>query len=175
MCCTSCCFIAIIRRSISLFEAVNYRELFMNQSHTIEKNLLKQVIVVEGDSSLRRSMVNHLMLDGYTVTGVGSAYDFYRQVFEEPYALAIIDSDLFDQNGLVVAEYARKNTDIRIITLSEPLTSSTIPANIKAGADLNLVKPIDLRLLGAAVRTLLSRLGTHNGHHLSQKFCVKMC
>ncbi len=130
----------------------------MNQSHTIEKNLLKQVIVVEGDSSLRRSMVNHLMLDGYTVTGVGSAYDFYRQVFEEPYALAIIDSDLFDQNGLVVAEYARKNTIMRIITLSDPLSSTTVPAKIKAGADINLVKPVDFRLLAACVTTLFSRI-----------------
>ncbi len=117
-------------------------------------------MVVEGNPSLRIGIVNYLMLEGYTVTGVGTALDFYLQFIREPYLIAIIDTDLNDQDGLVVAEYARKNTDIRIITLSEPLTSSTIPANIKAGADLNLVKPIDLRLLGAAVRTLLSRLDT---------------
>ncbi|MEI6691978.1 MAG: response regulator [Chlorobium sp.] len=132
----------------------------MTQSHTFQNNYLKRIMVVEGNPSLRIGIVNYLMLEGYTVTGVGSALDFYLQFIREPYLIAIIDTDLNDQDGLVVAEYARKNTDIRIITLSEPLTSSTIPANIKAGADLNLVKPIDLRLLGAAVRTLLSRLDT---------------
>ncbi len=131
----------------------------MTQSHTFQNNYLKRIMVVEGNPSLRIGIVNYLMLEGYTVTGVGSALDFL-QFIREPYLIAIIDTDLNDQDGLVVAEYARKNTDIRIITLSEPLTSSTIPANIKAGADLNLVKPIDLRLLGAAVRTLLSRLDT---------------
>ncbi len=132
----------------------------MTQSHTFQNNYLKRIMVVEGNPSLRIGIVNYLMLEGYTVTGVGTALDFYLQFIREPYLIAIIDTDLNDQDGLVVAEYARKNTDIRIITLSEPLTSSTIPANIKAGADLNLVKPIDLRLLGAAVRTLLSRLDT---------------
>ena len=132
----------------------------MTQSHTFQNNYLKRIMVVEGNPSLRIGIVNYLMLEGYTVTGVGSALDFYLQFIREPYLIAIIDTDLNDQDGLVVAEYARKNTDIRIITLSEPLTSSTIPANIKAGAYLNLVKPIDLRLLGAAVRTLLSRLDT---------------
>ena len=130
----------------------------MNQPYTIDNNPLKQVIVVAGDSLLRISMVNYLMLVGYTVTGVGSAYDFYRQVFTEPYAVAIIDCDLFDQDGLVVAEYARKNTAMCVITLSDPLSFTTLPAQIKAGADLNLVKPVDFRLLAACVTSLFSRL-----------------
>ncbi len=103
-------------------------------------------------------MVNYLMYHGYTVTGVGSASDFYRQVFLGPYAVGIIDGTLPDQSGLVVAEYARKNTAMRIITLSEPLFSSTVPANIKSGSDLNLIKPVDFRLLAACVTNIFSRL-----------------
>ena len=117
-------------------------------------------MVVEGDPSLRIGMVNYLTLEGYTATGVSSACDFYRHVFEEPYAVAIIDSDLFDQDGLVVAEYARKNTSMRVITLSASLSSVTLTAKIKAGADLNLVKPVDFRLLAACVTTLFSRIGS---------------
>ncbi len=132
----------------------------MNKPHPIDKNLLKLVIVVEGDSSLRISMVNYLMLFGYTVTGAGSAYDFYRQVFTEPYAVAIIDHDLSDQNGLVVAEYAKKNTAMRIITLSDPISFTTLPDQLKSGADLNLVKPVDFRLLAACVTSLFSRIGS---------------
>ncbi|MEI7824738.1 MAG: hypothetical protein WCI01_05520 [Chlorobiaceae bacterium] len=47
---------------------------------------------------------------------------------------------------------------MRIITLSEPLFSFTVPANIKSGADLKLVKPVDFRLLAACVTNLFSRL-----------------
>ncbi len=136
----------------------NLRKPFMSQLHTIENNSHKWIIVAEGDQSLCIGIVNYLMYHGYTVTGVGSASDFYRQVFAEPYAVAIIDGTLPDQSGLVVAEYARKNTAMRIITLSEPLFSFTVPANIKSGADLNLVKPVDFRLLAACVTNLFSRL-----------------
>ncbi len=130
----------------------------MTQPSCPQNNYLKRIIVVVEEPSLRVSIVNHLMLEGYTVTGVDSALDFYLQFFREPYLIAIIDNELPDQSGLVVAEYARKNTDIRIITLSEPLTSTTVPANIKAGADLNLIKPVNFRLLSAYVKTLLSRI-----------------
>ncbi len=134
----------------------------MSQPQTIENNSQKWIIVAEGDQSLCIGMVNYLLFHGYRVTGVGSAYDFYRQVFAEPYAVAIIDDALPDQSGLLVAEYARKNTAMRIITLSEPLFSSTVQANIKSGADLNLVKPVDFRLLTACVANLFSRLNVPN-------------
>ena len=134
----------------------------MSQPQTIENNSQKWIIVAEGDQSLCIGMVNYLLFHGYRVTGVGSAYDFYRQVFAEPYEVAIIDDALPDQSGLLVAEYARKNTAMRIITLSEPLFSSTVQANIKSGADLNLVKPVDFRLLTACVANLFSRLNVPN-------------
>ena len=47
---------------------------------------------------------------------------------------------------------------MRIITLSEPLFFFTVPANIKSGADLKLVKPVDFRLLAACVANIFSRL-----------------
>jgi DNA-binding response OmpR family regulator len=133
----------------------------MTQQQTNDNKSLKRVIVVESDLFLRKSIIDLLVHEGYTVVGVGSAYDFYHHVFDAPrYAVAIIDSALLDQDGLVVAEYARKNTDMRIITLSAPVSTAGVPAKIKSGADLNLVKPIDNRLLSAYVATLFSRLAS---------------
>lgn len=130
----------------------------MTQPFPLQNNYLKRIIVVVEEPSLRVGIVNSLMLEGYTVTGVDSALDFYLQFFREPYLIAIIDNELPDQSGLVVAEYARKNADIHIITLSEPLTSTTVPANFEDAADLNIIKPVNIRLLSSYVRTLLSRL-----------------
>ncbi|MEI8185470.1 MAG: response regulator [Chlorobiaceae bacterium] len=133
----------------------------MIKPHPFESNSLKRVIVVEDDPSLRMSMVSYLAHDGYTVTGIDSAYEFYQQVYKEPYTVGIIDIALADQNGIVLVEYARKNTAMRIITLSERFSTTTLATNIKAaGADLNLTKPVNCRLLVAYVNTLFSRLGS---------------
>lgn len=130
----------------------------MTQTNTFEGNLHKRIIVVESDPSLRISLVSFLMLDGYNVTGLCSAYEFYLQVFTEPYGVAIIDCTLSDQNGLILAEYIRKNTEMRIITLSEPISTTTVTAHIKSGADINFVKPVDFRLLAASLANLFNRI-----------------
>ena len=147
---------------------LNPRKPYMSQPHSIENNSHKWIIVAEGDPSLCVGIVNYLLFHGYSVTGVGSAYDFYRQVFEEPYAVAIIDGALPDQSGLLVAEYARKNTAMRIITLSEQITYAAVPATINAGADINFVKPVDFRLLAASVANLFSRLNAPNPVFMDQ-------
>ena len=118
----------------------------------------RQVIIVEDDKPLLKSVIKFLTLDGYEVTGVSSAYEFYRQMFAKPYAVAILDLGLPDQSGLVLAEYVRKNTEMRIIIFTARATIDDQLAGHQAGADIYLVKPIDFRQLSAAIETLLSRL-----------------
>ncbi len=137
----------------------------MTQPDTIENSSVKRVIVAEDNQAMRLSMINYLMLDGFVVTGVGSSDEFCLQVSAEPYVIAIIDSDLPDKTGLALAEYTRKNTSLRVITLSNSHSSSTVLDNIKAGADINLVKPVNFRLLAACVNTLFSRINLLNHPH----------
>ena len=122
-----------------------------------QQHKLMGILVVEDDAALRINILNYLICAGYTVKGVCSAIEFYREFLMAPYAISIIDTDLYDQEGLVVAEYARKNTDMGIITLSEPLSSSTVPSSFNSGADFNLFKPVQLRQLLSCVGTLFSR------------------
>jgi DNA-binding response OmpR family regulator len=117
-----------------------------------------RVIIVEDDQPLLKSVVKYLTLEGYEVTGVGSAHEFYQHMFAEPYLVAILDVGLADQSGLVLAEYVRKNTDMRIIMFTALATIEDQLAGQQAGADVYLVKPVDLRQLSAAIATLLSRL-----------------
>ena len=127
-----------------------------------------QIIIVEDDKPLRYSVVKYLTLDGYQVTGVGSAHEFYQQIFAKTYAVAIIDVCLPDQSGLILAEYVRKNTDIRIIMFTARASIDDKLAGHLAGADIYLVKPVDFRQLSISIATLLSRIAT-SAHIITEK------
>ncbi len=116
------------------------------------------IIIVEDDKPLLNSVVKYLTLDGYQVTGVSTAHEFYQLMFAKPYAVAILDVGLPDQSGLVLAEYVRKNTDMRIIMFTARVTIEDQLAGHQAGADIYLIKPVDFRQLSASIATLLSRL-----------------
>ena len=118
----------------------------------------KRLIIVEDDKPLLTSVVKYLTLDGYEVTGVCSAHEFYQHLFAESYAVAIIDVGLPDQNGLVLTEYVRNNTNMRIIMFTARASIEDQIAGQQAGADIYLVKPVDFRQLSASIATLLGRL-----------------
>ncbi|MEI7787037.1 MAG: response regulator transcription factor [Chlorobiaceae bacterium] len=126
----------------------------MNQVHTP----LNKIIIVEDDQDLRESLIKFLKLNGHDITGVASAMEFYQHIASEHYTLAIIDIGLSDQNGLVLAEYLRSNTNMRIIILTARATLEDKLAGYNSGADIYLVKPVDLREVSAAIATLLMRM-----------------
>lgn len=117
-----------------------------------------RLIIVEDDSDLRDSLVKYLNLSGFDVTGVGSALEFYKNVSANTYTIAIVDLGLPDQNGLVLTEYLRKNTDIRIILLTSSSSMDDKLSGYHCGADFYFVKPVDLRELSAIVTSLFARI-----------------
>ena len=128
----------------------------------------RQIIVVEDDRDFRESVVEYLTLLGFDVVGVESALEFYKNIFLQKFLLAILDIGLPDQNGMLLAEYIRSNTDMRIIMLT---AQSSIESRITAyqtGADLYLVKPVDFSELSATLHSVLGRLdaGRSTQHEL---------
>ena len=118
----------------------------------------RRVIVVEDDKDFRDSMVEYLLLKGLDVTGVESALEFYASMSLQKYDLAVLDIGLPDQNGLVLAEYIRNNTEMRIVILT---AQSSLESKINAytlGADIYMVKPIDFSELSASIYSILRRL-----------------
>jgi DNA-binding response OmpR family regulator len=127
--------------------------------HSAEQNSHKsRIIIVDDDEAILKCVYTFLTQEGYEVTAVSSAHEFYQHIFREPYALAILDIGLPDQDGLVLSEYARKNTDMRIIIFTGRSAIDDQLAGQKAGADLYLLKPIDFRQLSASIAALLSRM-----------------
>lgn len=123
-----------------------------------QENSVKRVIVIEEDQSLKKGIATYLELDGYEVTCISSALEFFDQFSNQPYAVAILDVDMPDQSGLALASYLRNNTDTRIITLSKHSFVSKRTACLNAGADVFLEKPVNFRLLSATVGVLFPRL-----------------
>jgi DNA-binding response OmpR family regulator len=116
-----------------------------------------RIIVVEDDSDFRDSIVETLSLYGYEATGAKSALDFYHKVSQKPYALVILDLGLPDQNGVVLAEFIRQNTDMRIIILTARASVESRVSAYKAGADTYLLKPVNTDELIASVESNLGR------------------
>ncbi len=116
-----------------------------------------RVTIVDGDSIFLHAMVEHLTSQGYSVTGLVTAGDFYKHLFTSRCDLAIIDVALPDQSGLVLAEYVRKNTDARIIMLNTRPDVEDRLAGYGSGADVCLVKPVDGRELSAIIANMFDR------------------
>ena len=129
----------------------------------------RQVIVVEDDRDFRESMVEYLVLNGLDVTGVKSALEFYQSMSQHKYDLAILDIGLPDQNGLVLAEYIRNNTGMRIMMLTAQSSLENKINAYKVGADIYLVKPIDFSELSASIFSMLGRLEVNQSLLQSEK------
>lgn len=116
-----------------------------------------RVIIVEDDADFRESIVKYLRNRGLDTTGAGSAIEFYREVSEAHYDLAILDLALPDQSGLILSQYLRANTRMCIVMLTAKTSLEERIAGYDAGADLYIVKPVDFRELYASLKNLLHR------------------
>ena len=116
-----------------------------------------QVILIEDDADLRQSIVKYLQLDGIEVTGLSTAIEMYREISVQSFAAAIVDLSLPDQYGMVLVEYLRQNTDMRIFVLTAHALLENRLAAYQAGADIFLVKPVDFRELSASIRSQICR------------------
>ncbi|NTU54230.1 MAG: response regulator transcription factor [Chlorobiaceae bacterium] len=128
---------------------------------------LGRIIVVEDDSDFRDSIVETLVLYGYEAIGAKSALDFYHKVAQKPYALAILDLGLPDQNGVVLASFIRQNTNMRIIVLTARSSLESRVCAYKAGADTYLLKPVNTEELIASVESNLGRIRSDEEHEPS--------
>lgn len=123
-----------------------------------KRSAARRIIIVEHDPELRNSLVKFLEVLGYELVAVGSALEFYRMIDQYDCCLAIMDIELPDQDGLVLVEYLKKNTDIWIVMLTQRRTVDVRLSYYRAGADVLLEKPVDFRELAAVLGNLFQRI-----------------
>ncbi|RXK80017.1 response regulator transcription factor [Chlorobaculum sp. 24CR] len=133
-------------------------ELAMNDYEKITQ----RIIIVDDDCSIRDSIAKYLNLKGWGVTIAGSAIDFYKNIDQKRFSIAIINPSLPDQNGFVLVRYLYSNTKVRIIILCEALSTESKIDGYRCGADHVLGKPLNYQELGAIVSNLMRRVEASN-------------
>lgn len=117
-----------------------------------------KIIVVEDDADLRDQVVTYLSLSGFDTVGVGSAADLYRRMAVENFTILVLDLRLPDEDGLSIAAHVRANGNLGIIMVTARGDIDDRLRGREAGADVYLTKPVDLRELIAALKSLERRL-----------------
>lgn len=74
-----------------------------------------------------------------------SALECYQTMSQDKFDIAAVDVGLPDQNGFVLAEYIRSNTDMNVILLIAMGEPEDRVKGYESGADIYFVKPVKCR------------------------------
>ncbi|MDZ5452223.1 response regulator transcription factor [Labrys sp. ZIDIC5] len=119
------------------------------------------VYLVDDDEDFREEMVLGLSKLGLNIRGFGSAAALYRAYAATPPEIVILDIGLQDEDGLSIVAHLRTSQSVGIIIATARGSIDDRIVGLEKGADVYLVKPIDVRELGATVVALHNRLNRH--------------
>lgn len=117
-----------------------------------------QILVVEDDSDLNRTVCSFLNQSGYVATGCLRASDAYNALYQSMFDLIVSDIMMPEIDGFEFARTVRsldENIPILFMTARDDFASKQ--RGYRAGIDDYMVKPIELDELLLRVRALLRR------------------
>ena len=113
-----------------------------------------QLLVIEDDAALRRSLLLTLVDEGFDVADAATGREGLRRVDEQPDAL-LLDLGLPDVDGFVLCQQLRARTPSPILVLSVQRAPDDVARALAAGADDYLAKPFPTASVAQRVRALL--------------------
>ena len=123
---------------------------------------LPRVAVVEDEPDLRASMVDFLRACRYPVWAASCGEEFFRLLPDSPVDVVVLDIQLPGEDGFAIAEHLRARFDMGIIIASARERVSDRLTGLDSGADVYLVKPVDLRELVANIQSVFRRLNRNS-------------
>ena len=126
-----------------------------------------QILVVEDDSDLNRTVCSFLNQSGYVATGCLRASDAYDALYQSMFDLIVSDIMMPEIDGFEFARTVRsldENIPILFMTARDDFASKQL--GYRAGIDDYMVKPIDLDELCLRIGALLRRAKIASSHHL---------
>ena len=117
-----------------------------------------QILVVDDDTKLTRSVCTYLNDSGYEAKGCFSAQAAYDAMYQKRYDLVISDIMMPDVDGFEFAKTVRglnQNIPILFMTARDDFTAKQ--RGYRVGIDDYMVKPIDLDELMLRIGALLRR------------------
>ncbi len=116
------------------------------------------VLLTEDDDLIASGIVAGLIAQGLTVDRVASAADTQALLQVVRFDVLVLDLGLPDEDGLRLLQRLRQQgVDLPVLVLTARDAVTDRVAGLQAGADDYLLKPFDLRELGARLHTLQRR------------------
>ncbi|MBG4766679.1 response regulator [Pseudomonas aeruginosa] len=116
------------------------------------------VLLTEDDDLIASGIVAGLNAQGLTVDRVASAADTQALLQVARFDVLVLDLGLPDEDGLRLLQRLRQQgVDLPVLVLTARDAVTARVAGLQAGADDYLLKPFDLRELGARLHTLQRR------------------
>ncbi|HBO4008571.1 TPA: response regulator [Pseudomonas aeruginosa] len=116
------------------------------------------VLLTEDDDLIASGIVAGLNAQGLTVDRVASAADTQALLQVARFDVLVLDLGLPDEEGLRLLQRLRQQgVDLPVLVLTARDAVTDRVAGLQAGADDYLLKPFDLRELGARLHTLQRR------------------
>ena len=117
-----------------------------------------KILIIEDNLELRGNLIDVLQHNGFAVSGVGSAQEFYQVIREEEFAIIIVDIGLPDMDDFELVEYLHRETVSKIIILSARESVADRVSGYGAGADIYFVKPVESAELIAAINSIYIKI-----------------
>ncbi|MCS9381354.1 response regulator [Pseudomonas aeruginosa] len=116
------------------------------------------VLLTEDDDLIASGIVAGLIAQGLTVDRVASAADTQALLQVARFDVLVLDLGLPDEDGLRLLQRLRQQgVDLPVLVLTARDAVTDRVAGLQAGPDDYLLKPFDLRELGARLHTLQRR------------------
>lgn len=116
-----------------------------------------RVIIVEDDPDLGDLLRRFLGAAGMDVRLAGSSRDMEEALKAYPADVAVLDVNLPDENGFLIAARLRDRSSMRIVMLTARAQPDDRIMGRLLGADSYLTKPVQFRELEAVIRNLIRR------------------
>jgi len=117
-----------------------------------------QILVVEDDKDLNRTVCTYLNSSGYKTTGALSAGEAYDAMYETVFDLIVSDIMMPGIDGFEFAKTVRTlNQNIPILFITARDDFASMQRGYRIGVDDYMVKPIDLDELFLRIGALLRR------------------
>ncbi|KAF0222426.1 MAG: response [Rhodospirillaceae bacterium] len=116
------------------------------------------VLIVEDEPVTRAKLAAHLISEGFQVSEAADARDMRTIVSRTIPDVVLLDINLPDESGLILARDLRAKSSVGIILVTARHDETDRIVGLELGADDYITKPFNARELAVRVRNLIRRV-----------------
>jgi len=127
--------------------------------------MAKEILLIDDDALLRRSLAFNLQQAGYETRTAANAEDGIAMIEQKRPDLVLLDINLPGMDGLDALKHIHNKLSLPVIMLTARRRELDEVLGLELGADDYVTKPFDFNVLLAHVKAVLRRLQTADETH----------